>query len=95
MTNAEINEAVAQKLLVDYCNDSDCPIETCPCEEKLKDYAGSILAAWEIVEHFDKFVLARADAEWVCSNIWDAHKPPLGVADTAPMAICLAFLKLP
>lgn len=65
------------------------------------DYSGSIAAAWEIIEFMAKtqfpkvmYVYKEIDTE----GMWGCR---LGVAldgdtwaDTAPMAICFAFLKL-
>lgn len=97
MTDQELNEAVAKKLGIDYCADVECSAETCPCEEKLKDYCNSISAAWEVVEKIPHFTLYYADlfnARWKCS--WLGKETVEWVAaDTAPRAICEAFLKLP
>lgn len=66
----------------------------------IPDYCHSIAAAWEIVEYmYEKgtSVLldgAYDDRNWECSWITSDVRY-MGVADTAPMAICLAFLKLP
>lgn len=61
----------------------------------LPDYCGSIFAAWEIVEFVShQFTLQRLEKskKWICTmNEWGRDG---SVADTAPMAICLAFLKL-
>ena len=57
------------------------------------DYCHSIAAAWEVVTKAEVFKLHfdwRAEGlHWSCW--YDNH---LEVSDTAPMAICLAFLKL-
>lgn len=74
-----------------------------PFGETVPDYSHSLKAAWEIVEHLKgNFFLVRgfpmndplAD-EWTCQFGTD-HSPMMirGQAETAPMAICLAFLKL-
>lgn len=107
MTNTEINEAVARKLgwTQIKCGDTHCfgpmsmrwrsvdgrHFDTFPA------YSTSIEAAWEIVESLKMdFCLSR-------NGHWDCQFGPNGlgqpglidaVADTAPMAICLAFLKL-
>lgn len=70
---------------------------------KLPDYVNSIEAAWEIVEHLQNLLSVsyfvsmnckkdKVEAGILCAltgNIaWEAE------ADTAPRAICLAFLKM-
>jgi len=71
----------------------------CPMFTDIPDYCHSIEAAWEIVEHLHKemkgsfrwdFVLERSDRAWRC-GVFDVEDIE---ADTAPMAICLAFLQL-
>lgn len=95
MTNQEINEQVARKMgTLPECQCSDA-LHKAEARHFIPDYSGSIAAAWELVGKFDKFVLARAGSDWVASNQWEPGVQPLGIADTAPMAICLAFLKLP
>jgi len=69
---------------------------------KCHDYSTSIEAAWEIVNSLKDhgFTLRKADplVRWYCS-IFDWVTPgALNVeeeAETAPLAICMAFLKLP
>lgn len=63
------------------------------------DYARSIAAAWEIVEHKrDRFTIRYSAGRgcWICgwSTYGDDLEPEVE-ADTAPLAICKAFLKLP
>lgn len=89
MTDQEINEKVARKLgKITFESDGS------PCYCEMPDYSTSIEAAWEIVERNDHYVaLKREKGVWFCSlgiksNEWS-------YADTATMAICLAFLKLP
>lgn len=110
MTNEEINEAVARKLgkIRIYVNASGEPTERekAVAQSYIPDYAGSISAAWEIVEHCRENM--RFDTAWIESHgddgkpAWSARfwtpdfKADVYVrADTAPMAICQAFLKLP
>lgn len=63
-------------------------------QEYIPNYAGSIQAAWEIVEHQKyAFSLAR-DAQYPLWDAWFAGGDHVQ-ADTAPLAICLAFLELP
>lgn len=99
-TPEEINDAVARKLGWKQAG----PMKHDPLNvylkkdgeriEGLPDYCHSIEAAWEVLEswkghwelhrqngHFD-FILYRRSEQYD------------GQADTAPMAICLAFLKL-
>lgn len=73
--------------------------------EALPDYSTSIEAAWEIVEHLRKLPTA------VSQYAFEIHAAPNGYfayitgptwkqvvkgeTDTAALAICLAFLKLP
>lgn len=107
MTPAEINDAVALKLGVD---GSSYPwVQTGPskpwhitggaqwCGEEeppkyFPDYCHDIKAAWDILQTLDKiFILEQqAKGQWRV----DLGRGP-SYSDTAPMAICLAFLKLP
>lgn len=82
MTNQEINEAVARKL--GYGT---------PTGNALPNYCTSIAAAWEIASHCAKFSVFKEpdNYQWYC----DMNKQKVIKGDTAPMAICLAFLKLP
>lgn len=110
MTDQEINEAVARELgwkPRNYDPLSLDPITRIPCftapngdlYDHLPDFCHSIQAAWEIVEHLYKnhptwvFCLRAwpkcVRAEWVLDLI-----ERYAEADTAPRAICLAFLKL-
>jgi predicted Zn-dependent protease len=113
-STVEINESVARKLgwrLSDEIHDhsflTSCYSHWCNGQEgsaKVKDYAGSIQASWEIVGFVNsKFLLMKIEqelgnAEW---SVIIRHNDPTmqnkyyGRADTAPMAICKAFLKLP
>ncbi len=97
MTDQEINEAVARKL--GYMSDKTDP-------RSVTDYCRSIAAAWEVVESLKNHsvTIRKADAltGWYC-NIFSWQGYPNGEkqpeieaeADTAPMAICLAFLISP
>lgn len=90
MDNTEINEQVAAKLGASGKLQADYPLPYCT----------SIAAAWEIVE----FVKNDFHVEIYCHDGkgWDAQflakrkatRLIHGSADTAPEAICLAFLKL-
>lgn len=80
------------------------------CRERVPDFCTSIEAAWEIVEHekgrstsygMDHFILLHrySDSEWTAGwgylsedgYEWNSRSD----ADTAPMAIIDAFLKVP
>lgn len=109
MTDKELNEAVARKLgwIIDTTSDffswygrpNSRPESV--MLRNLPDYCHSIAAAWEIVEKIigDGFTIS-IDGTWrfgkkayQCRT--SARKEAFsGVQDTAPMAICLAFLKL-
>ncbi len=87
MTDQELNEAVARKL---------------HGEEwrmwSAEDYCHSIEAAWEIVEKLHAGG-TEINLSWMSGIPWEftIHKnfeDYEGEADTAPMAICRAFLKL-
>jgi hypothetical protein len=92
MSKANINEAVARKL---------------GYTEILKeppDYCRSIEAAWEVLEAMNKkgYVTVERgilEPEWQCSINWAEGEQTdfliIELADTAPLAICKAFLKLP
>jgi hypothetical protein len=103
MTNQEINEAVARKLgwksrSQKYKETGNWATDWCPseghelgCEEPL-DYCTSIAAAWEIVEKWDTIQFERTNGgRWIL--VVDRNEIDAEYADTAPMAICLAFLK--
>lgn len=108
MTDTELNEAVARKmgwtLILDGVPHWICP--HCPNAHIFNpDFCHDIKAAWEVVEKYKEieheketlfFQMAYLDADK-----WDAgwyRYQDCGIvtqsADTAPMAICLAFLKL-
>ncbi len=90
-TNQEINEAVALKLgWFEVAEVWMCPPGSNEIFSKLPDYCTSIAAAWEIVEKQEYFKLVYAASSWRCEMGKIKE-----YADTAPMAICLAFLKLP
>lgn len=78
------------------------------CRERMPNYCTSISAAWEIVEHVRDRGYAWNISESNMGRGWSAYiwypmteEPSatswdaLNKIDTAPMAICLAFLKLP
>ena len=105
MTNTEINEAVARKLgyygRIDFT--SEHPMYPIP------DYCSSIQAAWEIpgLESVVRLENGRWHARFGSGatnmtyyeiGIYDDDESPftdhVAFADTAPMAICLAFLEI-
>lgn len=106
MDDNEINEAVARKLGWTKCEHSTMEkgeivpaigwIKPNPIKphfhEGLPDYCHSIEAAWGIVEALDNdFAMFKG-----CNGGWVVNiKGELTKADTALMAIALAFLKLP
>lgn len=106
MTNQEINELVAKKL--GYSKDFDFGW-IIPERHKdgfvvgqttLPDFCTSIEAAWEIVDWIKKqkpsapFRINFEIKEWGDGYLAEVFGEEAEVADTAPMAICLAFLKL-
>jgi hypothetical protein len=107
MTDQEINEAVGRKL--GWCNIEHPKGEVCKLKyiPYFNHYATDIAAAWEVVEfvHQDErysFHLYWHATEKVSCGIQEYLGMNPGRAetswevdaDTAPMAICLAFLKL-
>lgn len=105
MTNQEINEAVAKKLGL-RC----CPWKVCECKPEWPEFATSISAAWKIVEHLTTTAVSDGlhySVSLYCTDcdpkLWHfdighLDSPmmdlPKSVANTAPMAICKAFLEL-
>lgn len=65
----------------------------------IPDYCGKIEAAWEIVEKMSddyEVTIIAAHRKYWCHAAGPTWKQVVtGEADTAPMAIALAFLKLP
>jgi len=71
---------------------------------RIPDYCTDIKAAWEVAEKFEQFDLKKNwdSGKWTCGiGTWGNGMNPRqsirleAEADTAPMAICMAFLKLP
>lgn len=107
MTNQEINEAIDKKLhggkhpIRAMINDpiEGAPINMVACYGPIPNYCDDIKAAWEIVEWFRsknmRFGLTNcplgSDAGWEC---YVQSTEETFSADTAPMAIALAFLKV-
>lgn len=105
MTDQEINEAVARKLGWTKnipkvpCEDPTCEIWTRNDPEaymdSLPDYCHSIEAAWEILTSLKCDWEIKTTKYGIDIRIYDeAGQYPSAVSATAPMAICLAFLKL-
>ena len=106
MTNQEINEAVARKLGWGFEDNHWYPVhipeKPAYRTKHLPTFCTSIAAAWEILEALPKWEIKR-DGTTVIVYLWDKTTQDgfsqtehfQGIAaDTAPMAICLAFLKL-
>lgn len=100
MTDQEINEAVARKLgtwaRID--PDPDCSLNDPAKPSTLPaypSYCTDIAAAWEIFSTIKRMgsIYRTPDSYW-CSFATVPERTE-AQADTAPMAICLAFLKLP
>lgn len=107
MTPEEINEAVARKLgWKSQCLFPESEgHHGFPCPFKTPDYATDIQAAWEIIcELAKKEYEVSLRLRFMPHHQWmaefdrfdiDPGTPALdGESDSAPMAICLAFLKL-
>lgn len=109
LTDQELNEAVARKLGKRKTygahpapfNPKGLPVTI--QEGELPDYCHSIAAAWEIVEKRKEFkrdfiLMSSYEFPGWCCRLTDMVNGVLikveGHADTAPLAICLAFLKL-
>ena len=97
VTDQEINEAVARKLGFDVLSGGTLMVKPQPDEdaekaERLPDYCHSIETAWEII---DKGFVNGVHQDPLLKG-WAAYvgNTPISKADTAPMAIALAFLKL-
>lgn len=109
MTNQEINEAVARKLGCKVISGGKLIVRPDAIDEApdyMPDYCHSIEAAWEVVEHLKNHSVSIHKTDptsvWLCSIFsWDGYpraserkEEVEAEADTAPMAICLSFLKL-
>ncbi len=59
-------------------------------------YSTDIAAAWEVVEKtrlLDTYTLGEHDGKWAVLSLTYSDLEPFALADTAPLAICLAALK--
>lgn len=96
MNDQETNEQVARRL-------GNIPENYVLYSGPLPNYVGDIRAAWEVVEFMSRkgvgtYLFGGIGDSWHC----DLHRHPAAQddpevsqsADTAPRAICLAFLKL-
>lgn len=99
MTDKEINEAVARKMgwkSVEgggWISPNEIPYIH---GDFIPDYSHSIEAAWEILKFVDAWKLEGYGGDEVTVSLaLDSNPIADESADTSPMAICLAFLKLP
>ena len=111
MTNDEVNIAIARKLGWEWTGHKEPNCWMPPQEWKFKqtgifmvpmplqNYCTDIAAAWEIVELpgigsqcVKRTIYPQPSWEWMLFK--DGYMV-MAEADTAPMAICLAFLKFP
>lgn len=98
-----INEAIARELGYEDCGDGNWARGGKDYDAgPLKDYCRDIGAAWEVVENLkDNIVIDRWERkveheqkDWRVLIRVTPYGPQIeSFADTAPMAICLAFLK--
>lgn len=104
MSPAQVNEAVARKLGWTVLSGGTLGVPSNAIDdaaERIPDYCHSIEAAWEIVGKFmsesgwDFNLLGgeRYGGDWQ-ANFTGHDQWHSAESDTAPMAICLAFLKL-
>ena len=107
MDDAQLNEAVARKLgyviyeTNTYAGGTARYAKSVKETFEIPDSATSIAAAWEVVEHLKNHAIALTSHTqpphgWSCA-IWSPMTEDPDVverADTAPRAICEAFLKL-
>ena len=93
-TNQSINEAVARKLGWTVSSNYICTDPTGSFRVGPKDYCTWIAAAWEILtEYCDTWDLFCGGSTVDCT-LGKKYATASAEADTASMAICLAFLKL-
>lgn len=101
MTDQEIKEAVAKKLGWKHPPHSSKhwhnPKDDDELYDEIPDYCNSIEAAWEIVQFLGNgkwLIFNPANTNTWVAAITDLPNSSDAEAKTAPMAICLAFLKL-
>lgn len=103
MNDQELNEAVARKLGWRWSDKHDplcywfMPNGKCPPGGEVPAYSTSIEAAWEIVERWPRYFMIYRDEykKWRVGIGTEQDFEELAIANTAPLAICRAFLKLP
>ena len=93
MTNREIDALVAKNVMCRPLHCNYC-LPNKICDNKCLGtprYSTDISAAWEVVEKFDEFELSKhyGSNHWYC-----CIGGYCGDADTAPLAICKAALKV-
>lgn len=106
MTNQEINEAVAEKVLGWIKPPATSvlkPMWVAPpmgtVYPELPNFCTDIADAWVIAEKYGyAFQLTQSLGEWTCTFVYKINERGVGQyisanADTAPMAICLTALK--
>ena len=84
LTDLELNEAVARKLGLEIYPQTFIP-----------PYSTSMAAAWEILDHHGDWDMRRQNRGYFKCILYLPSEEYEAEADTAPMAICQAFLKLP
>lgn len=96
MTDQELNEAAARGLGWIYEDGEWHKYANgiCVDEQDLPDYCHSIAAAWEIMNLPVAWDLVKQADEIQARLYFPGGNILMAAADTAPMAICLAFLKL-
>jgi hypothetical protein len=97
VTDQEINEAVALKLGGERRTLPDAELEDGTIIRHFPDFCHSIAAAWEIIEKVKWYTMWHDDQGfhfWIRANEKPEPELAAAYANTAPMAICLAFLKL-
>lgn len=100
MTNQEINEIVARGLgwVFDPSHSENRPWKKEDANGvqyiRLPAYCTDIRAAWEIIEHLkENIIMDRLQGKWRVLTRADVTSLVIAsIADTASMAICLAFL---
>lgn len=103
-TDEEVNHAVARKLGWKFADSlpsgSLWYAPNASQRTSIPDYCHDIKAAWDVVEKlFQEGICIQVNVagneKMVGCNIGEKYQQKaFGSADTAPMAICLAFLKL-
>src|SRR3990167_6351484 len=96
-----MDELVAERVMGYECDceggtKSDCPIHGRQ-PRSLNRYSTDIFDAWQVVQEIGlivgKEIISIPDSKWVARNSW-ADIGIRAVAETAPLAICRAALKI-